>query len=153
MTINRILPRLSPAAMQTFAVQAPLGPTRHWRPASCREVDCKHWREGWLTVLDESDSEQHGIAQYIRNFSGRGFSQHRDEQGRTVFRFSAGQLCFGADKHFIRDEDVPPLFVARGGDWRQDPGAKVTVHSGPGPWVDHMQTNLERVAAHLNPEE
>ncbi|MEU4804310.1 hypothetical protein [Actinosynnema sp. NPDC023587] len=151
--INRIPPRLSPAAMITFATAAPLGPTRHWRKASCREVDCKHWREGWISAFDESDPDQHAKAQYVRNFSGRRFTETRDEQGRTIFRFHTEQMCFHADSHVIRDEDVPPLYVARGGDWRQDTSARVTVHSGPDPWLDHMQTNLERVAARLEPGE
>lgn len=150
MTINRIAPALPPTAMQTFAVQAPLTSKRHWRRAACREVDCRHWREGWQSVFDESVSEQHGQAQYVRNFSGRRYVESRDETGRTVFRFHPRQTCFHASEHVIRDEDVPPLYIARGGDWRVDRDARVTVHSGPDPWLDQLHTNLERVVTRLD---
>lgn len=148
MTVNRVTPTLPVTAMQTFSVST--DSARHWRRATCAQVNCRHWREGWLSAFDESAPDQHGLAQYVRNFSGRRFTERRDDQGRTVFRFHPGQVCFNADQHRVRDEDVPELYLARAGDWRGNPDGKVTRHSGVDPWLDHMQANLERVAARLD---
>jgi len=148
-SVNRITPALPPTSMQTFAVQAPLTSKRHWRKATCHEVNCRHWREGWATVLDESITKQHGVAQYIRNFSGRRFRETRADDGRTLFTFAAGQTCFNSDSHTMRDQDVPPIYLARGGDWRIDRDVRTTVHSGPDPWLDHLHSNLERVVSRL----
>ena len=103
MTLNRIEPGLPPTAMQTFAVAAPLTSGRHWRKASCREVDCHHWREGWATVFDETNDTGRGRAQYVRNVSGRRFRESRTEAGLTRFDFSPGQTCFASGDHTIRN--------------------------------------------------
>lgn len=153
MTVNRVQPALPPTAITTFGVAAPLTSKRHWRKASCREVDCRHWREGWAAVFDETTDLGRGQANYVRNLSGRRFHESRTDDGRTAFTFHAGQTCFNSGSHVVRDEDVPPLYIARAGDWRTVPGARTTVHSGPDPWLDHLHSNLERVVTRLDDRE
>lgn len=152
MTVSRVTPSLLPTQMTTFGVAAPLA-GKHWRKATCREAECRHWREGWVSVFDETTDLGRGQANYVRNFSGRRFTESRTEDGRTLLTFYPGQTCFGSDNHVIRDEDVPPLYIARAGDWRAVPGARVTVHSGPDPWLDQLHTNLERVVTRLDDRE
>jgi hypothetical protein len=139
--------------MTTYGVAAPLSSRRHWRKATCREVQCRHWREGWASVFDETTELGRGQANYVRNFSGRRFRESRADDGRTLFEFSPEQPCFSTDSHVIRDEDVPPLYIARGGDWRADPDARVIRHSGPDPWLDQLHSNLERVVTRLEDRE
>ena len=62
--------------------------------AACHEVGCPAWRHGWVTITDERTDLGREQARYIRQSSGRTFTETRDGQGLTVFRFESGQRCF-----------------------------------------------------------
>lgn len=78
----------------------------HWRAATCEEVGCKHYREGWISVVP-SDSMQ---AEYIRRQSGRRFQEDNAGDGLMRFTFEAGQKCFQQHEAPIERE---PLFVRK----------------------------------------
>ena len=62
------------------------------RPATCAEVECDAWAHGWVTRVPV-DSE---AALYIAaGHSGRAYTQTAPGE----FRFSPGQVCFGASEH------------------------------------------------------
>jgi hypothetical protein len=67
--------------------------------AACEDVGCDSWRSGWETVCDESVEAQAALAMAIRaGESGRTFTEMasvRDGRKVAVFRFEAGQRCFG----------------------------------------------------------
>lgn len=132
-------------AMQSYEIKAPPG---HWRPASCAEVDCPAWRLGWRTVLDERLADHAPKAHYIRTASGRGFAEHRDESGLTVFEFEAGQTCFSASDDAHRVQSRPSLYLVRGGDWRGSTGL-MRRHTSPESWVSDFGEHQDKLLAKI----
>lgn len=117
-------------------------PRSHRRPASCAELDCEKWRNGWLTALDAGNPRQAKLADWIRLHSKRSFTV--EQIGMAVkFVFPAGQQCF--EPHSVRCK--PPLYLVQGGDWRGNPRGVATVrHSGIDSWVDDFASNQQAIA-------
>ncbi len=109
-----VIPQVGEQFYKTYAIDAPR--STHTRPASCAEVECQAWANGWRTVVP-SNSPQ---AVYIRGKSERRFIEVRQDAGMVEFFFSPGQSCFRAGEHRISLER-PPLFSVRGGDFRGNP--------------------------------
>ena len=81
-----------------------------WDTATCREADCRHWLEGWKTILPVGD---HRI-DWIKHKSERYFTEEIDlEAGLHTFVFEYGQKCF--TDHEIRNGRDPILYRADGG--------------------------------------
>ncbi len=135
----RIEPQLPVGAMKTYSVLAPLA--THWRPATCEEVGCPNWRNGWLTVIDESTELGMRQALYIRNSSGRRFVRDPvNSDGPVRYTFEPGQRCFASHQIPLERD---PLFLVRMGDWRGYGPSRV--HVRPGDWVEDMQESLDKV--------
>jgi hypothetical protein len=62
--------------------------------SACEDVECEGWRCGWESHIDEGAPLGRAQAAYIRQHSGRTFTEMRREDGVTVFRFPSGQRCF-----------------------------------------------------------
>ncbi len=135
--LNRVTPKLPAAAMLTHEMAAPLA--THWRKATCEEVNCPEFLNGWmlpLAGLDDGDIWQ------ARN-SGRRYREQPTDAG-PVLIYEAGQPCFRESTHRL-PLDRPPLFIARDGDWRGNPrGTDPVIFSGADPFVDHFNTHMER---------
>lgn len=99
-----------PNAYETFRVAQPL--STHYRRATCAEIDCKAYREGWTFKLDQIDAQMmHVIKQ-----SGKRY--RRQELGNDVYLvFEPGQACFAARSHTIPLQR-PPFFFRGKGDHR-----------------------------------
>lgn len=149
-------PLLPPHLRKTYQIKAPI--STHWRPATCEEVDCPHYLQGWLSAIDETTELGQRQAHYIRHDSGRKFVETRgyefpdDPMGQrripetlTVFRFEAGQKCFGADTHKL-PVGKPELYLLRGGDHRGNPRQEITRFSGHQAWLDDFGEHQERIA-------
>jgi len=131
---------LPPTAYQTYTIAVPLA--THWRPATCEEVDCPHYLQGWRTIVP-TDSPQ---AEYIRHDRTRSWTEERGTaDGLAAFTFPPGQRCFGASSHKTWN-GRPERFIQRSGDHRANPDGRVIEHSGPSPWVDSFGENQERLA-------
>jgi hypothetical protein len=137
-----IQPAGPPTAYKTYAIHAPLA--THWNTVTCADVDCPHYLTGWDSVIDERTDLGGRQAHYIRRESGRKFTEERQPDGLTRFRFEAGQRCFQQHKaRNMRDE----RYVERDGDHRGNPTGRRYVHKRPGEWVESFQANQERVKA------
>jgi len=139
----RIEPVLPVTAMRTYAVARPLA--THWRPATCGEMDCPAHLHGWLTKVDEASELGMRQAHYIRKDSGRRFSEHRADDGLTVFSFEAGQRCFASDQHKL-PIDRPEVYTVRDGDWRGNPTGRARRHAHADDWVEDFGEHQQRVA-------
>lgn len=139
--INRPAPRLPVQAMQTFSINAPL--STHWRPATCEEVDCEAYLNGWKSVIDDSTAQ--GVLQrdFIRAKSERRFTESRNEAGLLVFDFPAEQPCFARANHRVR-LDRQERFLIQGGDFRQRIG-RATEERRPEIWVERFAENQNRI--------
>lgn len=121
---------------RTYQIVAPR--STHFRPATCEEVDCAAWRNGWKTLVPD-DSPQ---AEYIRSGgSGRRYVEstgHADLAGGVAeFMFEAGQKCFAADKHVVPLEREP-LFNVRENDLTRR-------HTRPELWAEDMDEHLSKI--------
>lgn len=138
----RITPALPAHLRQTFGIQQ--APETHTRPATCVEVECEHHARGWQLLVDESTDLGVRQGQYLRGMSGRAFTEDRTEDGLTRFTFAAEQDCFRQHRVPL---DRPAVFLVVGGDHRGNPRGERLVHTGPEPWVDHLHTHLDTLAA------
>jgi hypothetical protein len=145
MSLNRFAPVLPPTAMKTYQVKAPI--STHTRKATCAEVNCPALANGWRTEIDETTDLGKRQAWYIRNQSGRRYTEDR-RATLTIFTFSAGQTCFAVHREPLERE---PLYLVRGGDWRGNPrGIPTRQHVRAEDWLDdfatHQQTLADRLA-------
>lgn len=138
----RIAPAAPVTAFQTYELRAPAA--THWRKASCKEVECAGYREGWRTIVPV-DSPQ---AQYIRAHSGRSFTEHTMIDLLTEFTFPPGQQCFAADGHRVPLER-DPLYIVRGGDWRGNPTGMLRRHQRAEHWVEDFGEHQLKVARQI----
>jgi hypothetical protein len=138
--VNRLTPVMPVQAYKTYQLSAPI--STHHRRASCAEVECERWRNGWVTALDERTEDGARRAGYIRTRAGRAFRERPDPSGLTVFTFSPGQRCF--KPHFTPLER-DPLCVVRGGDWRGLIGQR-RVHQRPEHWVEDFALHQDSLA-------
>jgi hypothetical protein len=140
---QRLAPTLGAAAYQTYRLQAPAA--THFRPASCAEVRCEAYENGFRVPVDERTELGAEQARYIRRNSGRAFTEARqDPTGLTVFTFTPGQTCFRAADHRTPLERDPVLTVHRG-DWR---GMQLLRrHTRPEFWVEDFAEHQDRLTA------
>lgn len=132
----RVTPALDVNAYDTYAIRMPKA--THQRKATCEEVECDAWANGWKTIVATAGPE----AQYIRAKSERAFTETAVD-GLTTFTFPAGQRCFASDKHTVLLER-DPVFLKKRGDWRS--GAALRTLE-PAQWVDEFAGNQERLKA------
>ena len=150
--LNRQAPVLPVQAYKTYGVRSPK--ETHHRPATCEEVNCKAFTNGWKTVCDESTEIGKQRADQVRALpnppDGWTFRETKDaETGHTVFLFPAGQRCFQFFNHTVR-LDRPEFYIVRGGDWRAVT-QPARMHQRPEDWVedfaehqDALKTVLDR---------
>lgn len=102
-------PKMETHKYRTFSMQAPLD--THYRPATCREVDCAAYQNGW-----SFDKSVLSPANYYKvTHAGKRYREVNLGPGMTYLVFEAGQFCF--DKHSIR-LPRPEIYLVGRGDWR-----------------------------------
>lgn len=139
--LNRIEPALPAHMMRTHAVLAPL--RTHWRRATCEEIDCEPFLNGWGIAKKHLTEED--VARFRR--MGYRFATVQIEEGQDHLWFEAGQQCFRshAEPH-MKQLDRPGLFIVRDGDHRGNPrNTEPILFSGPDAWADSLNTNLEQL--------
>lgn len=139
----RIVPKLEPHQVKTFQVVAPAA--THYRPATCEEVECEQYRNGWqVRVEGLTPADLHTA----RN-CGRSFREVQVAPGETWLVYAPGQPCFRASQHKA-PVGRPELYFVREGDWRGNPrGTRPRQHSKPEHWVEefgeHQQTLADEI--------
>jgi hypothetical protein len=135
--VNRITPQLPPGAMQTYEVDAPL--ETHWRAATCEEVGCKAYQQGWTTSVPSGSTDEARL-----RASGRQWSMISQGDGLEIYHFPAGTTCFRAIFHKLPLER-PAIFTVRSGDWRGTDGVIRQFNNGAD-WVDHFANHQSGIA-------
>lgn len=134
-------PRLAVTSMQTYSLVRPRTPD-FWRGATCQEVSCPRYINGWRTKLDVSTTQGILQARWIADHSRRHFTKELIGDVLT-FTFPAGQQCF--EKHRVaRERD--PIFLVRDGDHRGNPTGRRVNHKRGEDWRDDMQETLGKYA-------
>jgi hypothetical protein len=131
----RLMPQAPPSAYETFSVHRPLA--THWRPATCAEVACPDYLNGWKARVEQLTEK--GL--YAATHCGRKFDRVAVAPGETWLVYDAGQPCFHAKQH-CKPLERPELFVVRAGDWR-DPGNPFKI--SPESWLDSFGENQEQL--------
>lgn len=135
---NRVPPKGPSHAYQTHSVQTPL--STHHRKATCAEVDCQAFLNGWSLhkeVLTEQDL-------HVARNSGRRFREVEIGPGVTHLVYEAGQPCFAAHTHTVRLDRQEFFFVGRG-DWRTFSTRHATQFKRPEDFIDHFATELDKL--------
>lgn len=140
--------RALPPNLKNYVILAPR--KTHFRPATCAEVQCNRFMNGWETHLDVSTKDGLEAAEWIEaGKHGNKYTKWRAE-GSTivVYRFPPFQpYIFGIQhrEHVVKT-DRPELFgvrdVSTGFDLKLHQGAE----SGARDWVDDFATNQGKVA-------
>lgn len=146
--INRAAPVRRVDQMKTYGLSAPQA--THYRRATCREVECVNYANGWRSGFDVTDPVKANAARLIRLHSGRLFTIEEIRGGplntvqMVIFTFGPGQECF--QQHSVALEREPVLYV-RDGDWRgNDTGFKHVFGSNVD-WVDDFGEHQEKIKA------
>lgn len=138
--MSRPDPLMPASAYKTYSIVAPLA--THHRPATCAEVDCPHYVNGWRVRVEGLDPEM----EHAARTSGRRFTELPVAEGETWLVFEAGQPCFQASEHRARLER-PELFIVQGGDHRGNPRrTPVRQHVRPGDWVEDFAEHQQGLA-------
>ena len=113
--VTRATPLMPTQAYRTFAVRSPL--STHHRRATCAEVDCADYINGWYLALDGLPEE----LLFIAKNAGKRYRQGEVEVSKGVsvkaLIFEAGQACFRASTH-TKPLERPEFFFAGRGDFR-----------------------------------
>lgn len=142
--VNRISPQGPPELYKTYQVLRPI--STHTRPATCAEVDCPNFLQGWRSTFDVSTDLGKRQARYVREHSGRRFEVEdvpAPGQPLLVLVFPAGQQCFTAHRVAL---ERTPIFRIKGGDWRGNPRGLPTVTRSPSDWMDDFATHQNELA-------
>jgi hypothetical protein len=135
--INRIQPLLPVQAYKTYGIAAPRA--THSRPATCAEVNCPAWKNGWKTIVPSVGVQ----ADYIRGKThGRHYTENSAPGGLAEFVFPPGQPCFRSSQH-TTTLHREPIFTLRGGDWRGQTSAPLRMRSED--WLDSFATNQQAI--------
>lgn len=136
--------------MQTYRISKPVA--THTRSATCAEVDCPDFVNGWVALLDLSDPLVPIFRRAALRPTNLGDGIVRSctvvpdvEPGVIGFRFEPGTPCKAATSH-RRSLDRPEIYVVREGDWRLRNPRLIRRHTRPEHWVEDMQENLDAVA-------
>lgn len=146
--MNRLIaPQGRPSDYKSFTIDAPRD--THWRPATCEEVACAHWQQGWFSEFNTITEQGREQEAYVRHMSGLAFRQVLERPdgeplptGVVRFEFLPGQQCFSAFKHKTRLEDVAEIYSTRTGDYRLTIGAQRMSADG---WVNQFLENDEQL--------
>lgn len=139
--LNRIPPNMEPQNYITYRVLAPL--RTHWRHATCAEVDCPAYLNGWVTTIDPMTELGQKQSYFIEHDGSRRWRKSVTETGLVKYGFEAGQRCFGADQHKVQVKQ--DIFLAQGGDWRGNPLGIKRVHTRAEHWVEDFAENQDKI--------
>lgn len=130
-----------------YVLLAPLA--THWRPATCEEVRCRAFTDGFEIVLPDSPGRVERIA-YLRADRSRVSTEWRRPDGAVVFRFPPGTRPFAGatehENHRVRI-DRPEICAVK--DRLTDPASQWVVHDGPNGgadnWVDDFAGHQDKL--------
>lgn len=153
--LTRIRPLGPTHAYKTYAVKSPL--STHYRKATCREINCDAYLNGWYFFKDALDARMlhtatHSGRKYIETYVDEGglLLGQTVAQG-TYLVYHAGQTCFKIDSHVITLERPELYFVGRG-DYRSfstSAHSGTRQHTSPASFVDDWATHMDYLTTRI----
>lgn len=130
----RLTPKAPVTAYKTYGLFMPR--KTHTRIASCAEVECQAWANGWKTIVSAASPQ----AQYIRARSERAFTEVVRRDGLAEFVFKPGQKCFAEHRVSLQRT---PFYIVRGGDWRGATSPVIPMRAED--WGDSLANNAQAI--------
>jgi len=138
--IDRTVQPLMPAGFyKTYQVKMPL--STHWVPATCEDVGCADYLNGWRVRVEGLTPEMLHTART----SGRAYKETSVAQGETWLVYSAGQPCFRASTH-RQPAERPGIYIVRGGDFRGNPRGDRRIHRNGQEWTEDFSEHLGKIS-------
>lgn len=138
---------LPPQSKVAYRIVAPLA--THWRAATCEEVECTYYLDGWQLRADSlSEADRHAV-----DTSGRHYKVLRIAEGETWLVFEAGQPCFRQwmpgqqfiEGHHRVPNNRPEAYLRSAGDWRLYLGSHCRFDRGD-QWRDDFAEHQDKLA-------
>lgn len=138
---------LDPRHKKTYQIRAPLA--THWRSATCEEVECEFFVDGWrLRVENLTERDLYKVKN-----SGRHCMELPVAEGETWLVFGPGTPCLRqwapgqplVERHHRLPVGRPELYVVRPGDWRLYTGESYRFDRGD-QWRDDFAEHQDRLA-------
>ena len=136
-------PKLPTGFYKTYRVASPI--STHYRPATCAEVECKAYRDGW--TYKKADLERENLLYTVTHAGKRYREMTLDDSSDVYLVFEPGQVCFQAATHRISLQR-PEFYFAGRGDYRSFSHRRAAQFDKPEDWVDsfmHHQEIINRV--------
>ncbi len=140
--MNRIAPQGSVRDYKTYQVVSPI--STHWERATCQQVDCPDYLNGWRVKIEGLPPEMVHAART----TGRKFSELEISANEHWLVFEAGQPCFRASEH-RRLLDKQEIFIVRDGDYRGNPTGNFRKHTRPADWQEDFAEHQDRLAQQI----
>lgn len=141
---QRIMPAMPSESYVSYQIVAPLA--THFRPATCEEVRCSHFLDGWQIRVEGLPEQMLHTATH----SGRRYRTVHVAAGETWLVFESGQACFKASTHKTR-LDRQEFYYRRPGDWRGNPtGERPYMHQRPDFWVEDFAEHQDKLVTEIN---
>ena len=129
--------RFPAQAYQTFQIYSPI--ETHFRKATCEEIGCNEYLNGWALQIEQLSEEDY----YLATHAGKRYRKANFGPGINFLMFESGQPCFDAASHKIKIERPEYFFNGRG-DRRM-----FTRHGAQqmraNDWMDKLMTDVDRL--------
>lgn len=135
--VNRPRPVGPTHAYQTYSVRSPI--ETHFVKATCPEVDCKEYREGWTIRVQHLDERLWAAIKASKRRYRR--MDLTADEGYLIFE--PGQMCFEVHNHRRRLERPEFFYVGRG-DYRSFTTRNAT-QLEPEHWTEHLYGHLDLI--------
>lgn len=128
----------NPRHFRNYAIRAPR--KTHYRPATCEEVGCLAYQNGWTLHKEMLTAE----LLYAATNSRRKYKEVQVSEGKTLLVYEAGQPCFASHEVPL---ERPAFFYAGPGTPDTFSTRRATKFDRPEDWTDSMQTGLDKIRA------
>lgn len=103
-----IPPRMGVGSYKTYKIASPI--STHYRKATCQEIDCVAYKEGW--TYRKADLVREQLYDIVTHAGKRYREQYLDESESDLYLvFEPGQVCFQAASH-VKSLDRPEIYYA-----------------------------------------
>lgn len=137
-------PKMGPAQYKTYQILAPT--SSHFRVATCEEMGCEKFVNGFKVLVDELTDLGKAQAVFIRSDRTRPVpGEFKTTTGITEFTYPAGTKCMAYFQHKTRIER-DELFYVRDGDRRGNPrGTAPRLHKNAAEWQEDFAEHQDKI--------
>jgi hypothetical protein len=132
-------PKMPPGWYKTYQIAQPVG--THYRLATCAEVQCKAYLEGW--TYKKSDLEAENLLYAVTHAGKRYREMSLTDSPDIYLVFEPGQACFQAPSHRVSLERPAFYFAGRGHYQQGYSHRRATEFDRPEDWVDSFATHQD----------